>query len=326
MADYNDWYNEYFGIAGVGDDDEFLSVVAWSDVLDDSDETYTDTWVWSATFDESGEPWVDTLGWSDTLDDGLSDDFVDTIEWSDADIVYSITDEYTDTWRTGAAFTDRLADEFAESFAWTGALDDGAAAVDLFADTWGWSDQVAEILAFIEDYADARTWVDELDDLVGADYGAWVMNQAGAFVQYDNFAFDSFATLPDGTTLAAGAGGLFALEGADDNGTPIAAEIKHGLSDFNTPDQKRMVRLSLSLAAPVNALVIKQRMEADGVVEEHWVQPAGGVATTAPKTKVYRLFQGIKGRYCAAVIANKAGADFDIAETHLYLSRVDSQR
>lgn len=326
MADYNDTFNEFITGADFADDDEFLVATVWSDAAQESDDL-VDVWVFTEIADDAGEPVIQAVAWVDAISDALTDTFADVIVWSDGQIIYTETDDFADALVFTDATMDVVGDAFSDAWSWAGVLEDvSAAAIDTFTDDLVWSDALAEILAYDEAYTDAWIWTDPIDDLVAADYACWVMGETGAFTQYDNFNFDSYASLPDGTSLAATDTGLYALEGADDNGTGIAASITYGLSDFATSDMKRMVRLLLGLAAPADALVIKQRLEADGVVDEHWVQPSGGGTPTAPKNKVYRLYQGIKGRHCGFIIANKAGADFDITETHIHLSNVDSQR
>lgn len=72
---------------------------------------------------------------------------------------------------------------------------------------------------------------------------ALVMNaRTGALSRYDAFAFDSFA-LVGGVAYAAGAGGLYRLDGADDAGEPIAARITQPPTDFGLAQLKRMTEV-----------------------------------------------------------------------------------
>jgi len=75
-----------------------------------------------------------------------------------------------------------------------------------------------------------HTWV-----LPGGGNTTWVLNtRTGALTEYTNYAFNSMTRVGSGTTyLGASSTGLYALQGPDDNGTPIVSSIRGGLLQFS---------------------------------------------------------------------------------------------
>lgn len=77
-------------------------------------------------------------------------------------------------------------------------------------------------------------------DTLVDDGEAWVVNaESGASTRYENYGFNSFATVR-GVQLGARSDGVFVLSGADDAGAPIASGISLGTHDFGTQALKRL--------------------------------------------------------------------------------------
>lgn len=73
------------------------------------------------------------------------------------------------------------------------------------------------------------------------EFVAWMVNTEGANAasRYDNFGFNSFAEF-DGHYYGAMVDGLYALEGSDDAGADIKAQLLGGLTTFGTRAKKRL--------------------------------------------------------------------------------------
>lgn len=75
----------------------------------------------------------------------------------------------------------------------------------------------------------------------------WAMNtRHNAVTEYTSFPFNSFARY-NGVYLAAGPGGLYLLDGVDDDGTAISWNIVTGQSDDKKSNMKRLVAVLMGL-------------------------------------------------------------------------------
>lgn len=71
-------------------------------------------------------------------------------------------------------------------------------------------------------------------------YRGWPVNlKNSGLTEYTNFSFNSMTRF-NGEYLAAGATGLMALSGDDDNGTDIDCRVRFGLTDLNSEQLKRL--------------------------------------------------------------------------------------
>jgi hypothetical protein len=130
--------------------------------------------------------------------------------------------------------------------------------------------------------------------------------EAQALSTYTNFAFNSYAMV-NGVLLAAGAGGLFSVTGATDNGTAIASSARFGVTDFGTSKIKRMDRVYLGYKSN-GALTLS-------TITDEATTNGYSVATPAVATLINARVltgKGVEARYWQFNVANVAGADFTI--------------
>lgn len=103
------------------------------------------------------------------------------------------------------------------------------------------------------------------DSAISATFQTWATNTRFNYVtQYLSYPYNSYARY-NGTYLGAGPTGLFALDGADDAGTPIAWDFKTGQLDDKKPGLKRLVELLLGVRYdnPVTVTVWKNESESN---------------------------------------------------------------
>lgn len=88
------------------------------------------------------------------------------------------------------------------------------------------------------------------------DSQAWVVNtESNASTRYDNYGFNSFATVR-GKQFGARQDGLYLLAGADDAGVPISSGVALGMHDFGTQALKRLDSVYAGVSS-TGALFIK---------------------------------------------------------------------
>ena len=96
-----------------------------------------------------------------------------------------------------------------------------------------------------------RTGGDPVDDSQ-----AWAVNtESNASTRYDNYGFNSFATVR-GKQFGARQDGLYLLAGTDDDGIPIASGVALGMHDFGTQALKRLDSVYAGVSS-TGALFIK---------------------------------------------------------------------
>lgn len=126
-----------------------------------------------------------------------------------------------------------------------------------------------------------------------------------ALTQYSNFPFNSFAQF-NGVTLGASDQGLFALTGATDNGTPIDAFARVGITDFNTSHLKRVDRIYVGYRSDGNLVM---RVLTDETQQRDYLLRASGAGLHGNHV---RLGKGLEARYWQFEVRNLNGADFDL--------------
>lgn len=137
-------------------------------------------------------------------------------------------------------------------------------------------------------------------------FKGWMMNtRTGALTEYTNFSFNSFAQF-NGETLAAGAGGLFALTGADDAGTDIDARVRLASMDLDMAELKRIEEALLSYRSD-GRMILRVVVE-DGLTYEYVVEPTGRTGIYQARVKPGK---GLKLNYITLELANFEGAAFD---------------
>lgn len=152
--------------------------------------------------------------------------------------------------------------------------------------------------------------------LGGTEYAGWVLNTANkAASEYTNFAFDSFAVF-NGKVLGAGAGGIFELTGGTDDGDPIAAAIRTGLSDFGIGKLKRVPDVYIGYAGNGD-IVLKVVTTADnGVKVEDWYRMTAKPGDAMHPGRI-QVGRGLKSRYWQFELCNTGGADLDLGDLKL---------
>ena len=93
-------------------------------------------------------------------------------------------------------------------------------------------------------------------------YTAWVMNpETRAMTRYTDFNFNSFATI-DGVLYGAAPGGIYRLQGPDDDGMAISAAIRTGMLDFGTRKLKRIDQMYMGYASDGTLILRVQAVDA----------------------------------------------------------------
>ena len=156
------------------------------------------------------------------------------------------------------------------------------------------------------------------------EYVAWVMNtESRALSRYTQYPFNSFAKI-GGRYYAAAADGLHRLDGDDDDGTPIAARLRLGLSALGTRRLKRLpeafVGYTASGALLLHVITVNEQSgQKEAAIYRILERPASSERETR-----WKLGKGIKAVDFDFVIENVDGADFELAAIDfrpIYLDR-----
>lgn len=132
----------------------------------------------------------------------------------------------------------------------------------------------------------------------------WAINTiTGAVTEYENYEFNSFAQLGV-HYLGASEGGLYALDGDDDEGDPIIARLKSGMLQFGG-----------SLYSGIKAAYIGMRSTEGSVVYLKIETKTEGTrvykGVVQPETTKVRLGKGLRARYYSWELVT-TGQDFDL--------------
>lgn len=249
--------------------------------------------------------------------------FADLIEAAVlADLVYrgfdaemleaaEMADEIAATTRRIAALVEsiQLEDTTTGYFSLVAVLDESLEVADAFTATRALFAQLSEGLVLYGSIA-----------LDGEIYRCWVLSmrptetgQAAAVVEYQNFPFDCFTEF-NGRYYGGNAQGLFQLfEGSDDDGEPIEAWIRSGLSNFGTGKAKRMPSLYLGYSGD-GTLVLKAitTSETDGRVED-WYQLTPRASTAAREARI-KLGRGLKSVFWGFELRAVGDVAIDVIE------------
>jgi len=109
-------------------------------------------------------------------------------------------------------------------------------------DTWSLADYLQAVISSIVS-------VEDMASISGQALQVWAlhMDSMGS-TRYDGYNFNSFATI-DGVTYGAGEGGVYRLDGNNDDGTPIQSEVDFGSLDFGTNNRKALPYVYAGMAA-----------------------------------------------------------------------------
>lgn len=138
---------------------------------------------------------------------------------------------------------------------------------------------------------------------------AWVLNtETAALSQYDNFAFDSLA-YADGKLYAACIDGIYVLEGLDDEGKGIDAEIVSGFTDLGDQHTKHAGSMYFGYTSdgPIE-------IDVDTYGSRHAKQTyeLEQRDLLAPRNNRVKLGKGLSSRYWRVAVRNKDGSHFEL--------------
>lgn len=134
-------------------------------------------------------------------------------------------------------------------------------------------------------------------------FTTWAMNTRNAAItEYQNFAFNSFATI-GGRYFGASDQGLYELQGDDDNGTSIIALLKGGLMQFGGTQLSRLKEAYIAVRNG-GGFVLKI-VTGDGLTYTYGID-----ARSMRSTKVH-MGKGQRARYFSYELTS-VGQDFDL--------------
>lgn len=140
-------------------------------------------------------------------------------------------------------------------------------------------------------------------------YVGYAMNLRNAgMVKYENWPFTEMATV-GGVPLAIGEEGLYRLEGDTDDGLPIRARIRTGLTDFGTAMLKHTLNSYVGYTTD-GQLVMKVTTTDGGRKRERWYALKPREAG-APMPGRFDIAKGLVGLYWGYELVNVDGADFE---------------
>jgi hypothetical protein len=131
----------------------------------------------------------------------------------------------------------------------------------------------------------------------------WAMTR---FNPYDLYSATAFR----GKLYAAGDGGLYELDGADDAGVAISAVVTGSMTDWGNAKLKLPRALYLGYTAN-QPLTVKITATNNGYDEEFTYSAPPRVADTYVPDRV-KLGRGLRSRYLRYVLQNESGGDFSI--------------
>lgn len=136
----------------------------------------------------------------------------------------------------------------------------------------------------------------------------WVMNtDTAATVQFDNYAFNSYFH-HEGNYYGVADNGIYLLDGDDDSGDPIQADIQLGSTQFGAGEQKRLPAVYVN-ASSDGKLIVK--ISVDG--EDPWYYEARSSSDKLSKHRV-DPGRGLIGTNWTFTLLNQDGDDFELAD------------
>lgn len=144
----------------------------------------------------------------------------------------------------------------------------------------------------------------------GMEYTIYAMTVEGAAVsEYGGWDMDSFAVI-DGETYGAGESGLYKLAGDDDDGEPIAASVRTGLSNMGTQLAKAVPDVYIGYNSS-GALLCKVITTKHGQKKENWYE-LSPVARATDTGNRFSISKGLHSQYWGFEFTNIDGADFEL--------------
>lgn len=143
-------------------------------------------------------------------------------------------------------------------------------------------------------------------------YVAWVLNtRSRGLSRYTNYPFNSFMRV-GGKYYGVTSTGMYLLEGDDDDGVPIAAKIRLGMSSLGTRRLKRIPEGYIgytSTGTLMLQVITSDERTGEKVGAFYTLSPRGAAAVRENRWKIGR---GLKSVDWDFEITNVDGADFDL--------------
>lgn len=159
--------------------------------------------------------------------------------------------------------------------------------------------------------------------LDSGDYIAWVLNtESKGLSRYTQYPFNSFATI-GGRYYGATSTGIRRLDGDTDDGEPIAAKLRVGLSDLGTRALKRVPEAYIGYSSDGTLLLrVISIEEVSGAKQAatYKLAPRGAASTRENRFKMGR---GVKSVDWDFEIENVDGADFALDSIEFRPLRLD---
>jgi hypothetical protein len=140
----------------------------------------------------------------------------------------------------------------------------------------------------------------------GETYLGYILNTENTGVtQYQDYPFNSLARHGD-SYLGAGSMGICRLDGDTDAGAQIAARLRTGVTDFDSPLRKKIHRAYLVLTA--SGQILFKTVNDEEVEDWYRLTPRSG-----PKhNERVKLGRGVKSAYWQFEVSNVEGSDFEL--------------
>jgi len=132
--------------------------------------------------------------------------------------------------------------------------------------------------------------------------------------EYNNFPFDSYGEFRN-SYLASASDGIYLLEGDDDEGSNIQAQVETGMMDFNTTNYKTIPECYLGYTSDGD-LVLKVYTNEQGNKKEVWYSLTRTKDTA--DTDRFVLSRGVKGRWFQFELVNRDGGDFEMESIEFF--------
>lgn len=133
--------------------------------------------------------------------------------------------------------------------------------------------------------------------------------RTGGATTYNNFPFTGFATV-GGIDFAVSEDGLYRLDGEDDDGAPIRARMRTGLTDYGNATLKHTPNVYVTLRTD-GALLLKAITTDKGRKKENWYRLTPR-QTPEPTENRFSIAKGLSGVYWGFEITNVDGSDFEL--------------
>lgn len=149
-----------------------------------------------------------------------------------------------------------------------------------------------------------------VDEVLSAVPGeCWVVNwETGATSRYEDFAFNSFATL-DGRPFGMRSDGLYLLEGDTDAGAPIRASFSLGERTLGVQGLKRIEQVYAGMSS-TGRMYLKVIYQNERGPQEYIY--AARRSDDYHRMQRFDVGRGIKAHYMTFEIYNSDGCDFDL--------------